>query len=281
MVVSEHGMSNEAEAAEGIIPVKATRRRPYQVIQPIPLAVPRILVTGSSGVVAGVLIRRLSAKYEIRGVDVLPAAQSLALSREYQGSVGDRELLGKAAEGVEFILHLATGAGRGWAGLVEVEIEGTRNVLDVAIAAGARRVIIASTNHVNGWDEIDFHATGHSNYPLSPSAPLRPDGLYASAKLFAEALGRSAAEYAGLGVSVLRIGTVRATDKVEAYVHDPEFDYLGSSAVAYSRLNKTWLSHNDLTAIVQEEMHATELFRLRFAASSEEYWSRDLLVWKK
>ena len=140
--------------------------------------------------------------------------------------------------------------------------------------------MIGSSNHVTGWSELDYLA-GHSvDLPLEPSSPLRPDGLYGVAKIAGEALGRAAAEFAGLPVSVLRIGTVRLDDDVQRAVDESEFAYIGDREAIRRRLNRTWLSHADLVCQIREEFAASETFRLRYAMSAEgEVWSMRTLTW--
>jgi nucleoside-diphosphate-sugar epimerase len=241
---------------------------------------PRVLITGSAGVVATVLARDLSADHNLVGLDVQPTREPQRWSETIEVSVGERDTVLKFAGEADYVLHLAHGGCGGWAGLREVEIDGTRNVLDGAMRGSCRRVVIASSNHVTGWSELDYLAGIPVDLPLDPSAPPRPDGLYGVAKITGEALGRAAAEFAGLPVSVLRIGTVRLDDDVEQAAGEDEFAYIGGREAVRHRLNRTWLFHADLIRQVREEFAAPETFRLRYAASAEdEVWSARTLTW--
>ena len=79
----------------------------------------------------------------------------------------------------------------------------TYNVFEAARQCHVRRVVFASTNHVTGF------------YPRSqrigPNAPVRPDTVYATSKVFGEALGRLYCEKFGLEVICVRIGAFAAT----------------------------------------------------------------------
>ena len=87
-------------------------------------------------------------------------------------------------------------------------------------------------------------------------------------------MGRAAAEFASLPVSLLRIGTVRLDDDVERAAGEDEFAYIGDREAVRHRLNRTWLFHADLVRQVREEFAAPETFRLRYAASADdEVWS--------
>lgn len=261
------------------LPVSARTR----ALRPSPAPVgrrPHVLITGSAGVVSTVLARDLSRDHELTGLDVKPVREPEHWSDSIEISVGDREAVLKFAADADYILHLAQGTHDGWAGLLEVEIDGTRNVLDGAMRGSCCRVVIASTNHVTGWSELDYLAEIPVALPLDPSVPLRPDGLYGVAKVTAEALSRAVSEFSGLPVSVLRIGTVRLEDDIDQAAKEDEFSYIGDQAAIRSRLNRTWLFHGDLIRYVREEFAALETFRLRYASSAEdEFWSARVLTW--
>lgn len=261
------------------LPVSATRRELRPLAEPIRQR-PRVLITGSAGVVATVLARNLSADHDLVGLDVRPTREPELWRRVITASLGERNTVLTVAAEAEYILHLAHGSYGGWDGLREVDIDGTRNVLDGAMRGACRRVVIASSNHVTGWGELDYLAGLQIDLPLEPSSPLRPDGLYGVAKIVGEALGRAAAEFAGLPVSVLRIGTVRLDDDVERAVDEDQFAYIGNREAIRRRLHRTWLFHADLVRQVREEFTAPETFRLRYAVSAEdEVWSMRTLTW--
>lgn len=270
------------------IPVSATRRqlRETEAVlgagKRVPVVRrPRVLITGSSGVLATALARDLVADYDLIGLDPLPVNEPEHWVTTTTGSVGDRGQVLKLAAGADFALHLAHGADQGWEGLCTVDIDGTRNVLDGALRGPCRRIVIGSSNHVVGWSEVDYLAKVEIELPVGPQSPPRPDGLYGVAKLAGEALGRAAAELTGLPVSVLRIGTVRAIDDPVLAATEPGFAYIGDPAAVHRRLQRTWLFHSDLVRIVREEFAAVETYRLRYATSSpnDELWSSQPLTW--
>ena len=87
-----------------------------------------------------------------------------------------------------------------WADVLPNNIVGTYNVYEAARAAGVRRIVFASTNHVMGMYDRD------QQWPIYAGQPVRPDSLYGVSKAFGEALGRFYADQHGLGVICLRIG---------------------------------------------------------------------------
>jgi nucleoside-diphosphate-sugar epimerase len=181
-------------------------------------------------------------------------------------------------------IHLASGMHRGWDGLLPVDILGTRELLRAAAAAGLKRVVIASSNHVSGGLELDRF---RSRVPpdgkaLGVTEPVRPDSEYGVAKAFAEAYGRFVAETTDLAVSCLRIGTVAPVDDPAAYRSTEQFSYIpGGPAAVERRLRATWLHHHDLVRVIREEIEATDRFRVRFAVSDNpgRFWSLDVYSW--
>jgi len=95
----------------------------------------RVAVTGGHGLVGGAAARRLAEA----GADVVP------ISRRAGVDVGDGAALAAALEGCEAVVHCA-GINReiGRQSYRRVHVEGTRNVVDAARAAGVRRVALAS-----------------------------------------------------------------------------------------------------------------------------------------
>ncbi len=162
------------------IPVSATARvgredRPAA-------ARPRVLITGAAGVLGTILARAMSPDHSLIGVDLTPVQEPEHWAEVHELSGGERQPMVKLVADADVVLHLAHGAYAGWEGLREVDIDGTRNVLDGAVAGRCRRVVLASSNHVVGWSEVDMLAGAAVDLPVNPGDPPRPDGLYGAAK---------------------------------------------------------------------------------------------------
>jgi dihydroflavonol-4-reductase len=113
-----------------------------------------ILVTGATGHIGNVLVRKLLAQGEKvraliwRGEDTAPL-EGLAVE-QVQGDVLDAASLVPAMQGVETVYHLAgiISIMPGKNPLVwKVNVEGTRNVLEAALKAGVRRLVYTSSIH--------------------------------------------------------------------------------------------------------------------------------------
>jgi UDP-glucose 4-epimerase len=111
----------------------------------------RILVTGSAGHLGEALMRVLSeAGHEAVGLDLLASEFTQVV-----GSIADRDCVRGAMAGVDAVLHSATlhkphvgSHGRG--DFVEVNITGTLNLLEEAVAAGVSRFVFTSTTSTFG-----------------------------------------------------------------------------------------------------------------------------------
>jgi len=247
-----------------------------------------ILITGAAGTIGSILGAALSGDADVTGLDLVDGRDA-AGRQLVRGDVGDRDLLERTLRSCDVVLHLATGAPRGWEGLLEVEIRATKQLFDLAAVAGIRRVVLASTNHVAGGFELDYFRRGGSPVDRDPDAavveptdPIRPDSPYGAAKAFGEAYGRFTAETTGTAISCLRIGTVASSDDPAAYATSPQYAHIPKGAEGVERrLRATWLSHPDLIRLVREELAAGDRFRLRFGVSDNpcRFWSLETYCW--
>lgn len=112
------------------------------------------LVTGAAGHLGNVLVRGLLAKGQDVRALVLPGEDlhSLeGLKLEFrEGNILNKEDLKKAMEGVDVVYHLAAlvAITEDKAGLLrKVNVEGTRNVIEIAKEMGVRRMIYTSSIH--------------------------------------------------------------------------------------------------------------------------------------
>jgi nucleoside-diphosphate-sugar epimerase len=163
----------------------------------------RVLVTGGSGFVGRALLGQLCAEgHAVRALVRSDEAQRRVEAEGAQGVLGDmaeQAALRAACEGVDHVVHLAalvreTGPRRLF---YEVNVEGTRSLLEAARRAGARRFVHVSTEAVllDGSPLVDVDETR----PI-PEAPIGP---YAWSKALAEKLV-SAADRPGFTCVALR-----------------------------------------------------------------------------
>ena len=163
----------------------------------------RVLLTGAAGRIGSSLRPGLCAHdglRELRLSDIEPLAPEHPAETVAPADVRDADAVLRAVDGVDAIVHLGGVPGEAdLATLAGPNVHGTFHVLDAARRAGARRVVLASSNHVTGFEPTTRRLAGHE--------PPRPDSLYGATKAFGEALGRLYADKFGLEVVCLRIGT--------------------------------------------------------------------------
>lgn len=168
----------------------------------------RILITGGAGFIGSHLVRHFAGQAEVTVLDDLRSGFEHNLSgvacRFRRGSILDEAALRQAVEGAEEIYHLAA--------MISVpesvarpdecallNTEGTRRVLDAAVAAGTRKVVLASSAAIYG-DE--------PTVPKRESMPPEPKSPYAATKLAGEKLLDAYRLTHGLATTSLRFFNV-------------------------------------------------------------------------
>ncbi|WP_457972333.1 NAD-dependent epimerase/dehydratase family protein [Arthrobacter sp. D1-17] len=147
----------------------------------------RVLVTGASGLLGGEVARLLVRQgHDVTTFQRRPSGVDGAT--DFRGSLTDNERLGQAVEGAEGIIHLAAKVsftGR-TAEFDEVNVKGTRRLLDRARATGVRDVVYVSSPSVaNSGAAI-------AGLGAEPADPERAHGDYSRTKAQAELLALAA-----------------------------------------------------------------------------------------
>lgn len=185
----------------------------------------KVLITGAAGRIGSALREGLSDRCRLRSLDLLPVPRVAPDEEVVEADIRDLGALTAAARGCDAIVHLAGNPSpdADHESLVDVNLRGTYNLFEAAVAAGSGRVVFASTNHVTG-----FYPVGTT---VTPAMPPRPDSLYGVSKLYGEALGRLYHDQHGLGVAAIRIGS---------FLPVP----------SHPRHARTWISPRDMTELV-------------------------------
>ncbi len=160
-----------------------------------------VLVTGASGAIGYSVSEGLAARgHTVRGYDRGPARRP---GEHVVGELGDVATLKSAMEGIEVVVHLAATADTAdfVTDLVPNNIVGTHNVFEAAVAAGAERVVYASTLRVVaglGWDK--------RTEPLTAADGLHPHDFYSLTKCCGELMGEMYVRSGKLSVICARCG---------------------------------------------------------------------------
>ncbi|MFL6294214.1 MAG: NAD-dependent epimerase/dehydratase family protein [Thermoanaerobaculia bacterium] len=183
----------------------------------------KVLVTGGTGFTGKALVRRLiEIGHQVTALDYKEGLKTREI-REWGaevvlGSVTDMDAVRRAVDGAEVVHHVAAAfremdvPERHY---YEVNVEGTRNVLQAALDAGVRKVVCCSTCGVHG--NVDHP-------PAGEDAPIQPADYYQRTKWEAEPVAREFFER-GLRTTILRPAAIYGPG-------DPERFYLIFKRVA-------------------------------------------------
>jgi nucleoside-diphosphate-sugar epimerase len=165
----------------------------------------RVVVTGAAGLLGSYVVQAIEAEAEVVGLDVRSASHGCEF---VTASVLDPESLKSAFVGADCVLHIAAAANIG-AGtphrIVELNAQGSFNVLEAALRAGVRRVVLCSSDSVMGNTVWPEHFWCPDMLPVPEDHELRPTDPYALSKLLAEQAGRA---YARRGLEILALRPV-------------------------------------------------------------------------
>lgn len=178
------------------------------------MALPRcVVITGAAGNLGRKLRGHLEGRCALRLLDREPRGDAAIQSADL--AVWDPSWT-RQFQGADAVCHLAGDAEayHDWPELTGPNLDAMIHVYAAAAAAGVRRFVFASSNHVMG---------GYQDQPevrLTPELAPRPglryvvagqqrnSAAYAAAKLFGERVGRCYADMHGLEVIAVRLGWV-------------------------------------------------------------------------
>ena len=240
----------------------------------------RILVIGMSGVVGGLVGRKLAQRHHVAALN-----RSRVEAVEWFGAdITDLEAIRPAFEAVDTVINMAThqAAGGGSAamaaddvaGYIATNVVGAYNVYEAARQAGVKRVIFASAgasvfNYVTEEPFLSMAEARWNDLPadvprLNHLAPYRPNGVYGASKAWGEVLGRYYSDVHGMSVLCVRVGHVP---------HPPQTERDLSSYEA-----SIYCSHRDITQMFERCVDAPDDLRydIFFACSNNRGLFRDI-----
>jgi nucleoside-diphosphate-sugar epimerase len=168
-----------------------------------------ILLTGSSGWLGRFLAPMLrDAGHRVIGLDVAPGADTQVV-----GSVAERALIDRvfADHGIRAVIHsgalhkpdIARYPAQAF---IDVNVTGTLNLLEAAVAAGHDRFVFTSTTSLMISQAIRDEAGDAAVWLDEASGPVEPRNIYGVTKYAAEQLVRLYHATRGLNAVILRTG---------------------------------------------------------------------------
>jgi UDP-glucose 4-epimerase len=138
-----------------------------------------VAVTGPTGDLGRSFIRTLERSREVERIIGMarrpfdPATRGWKRTEYRQGDVLDRASVETLVEGADVVVHLAFIVVKASAETRHINVEGSRNVFEATVAAGAQRLVYASSVAAYGFAEVDglltedLPALGHARHPYS------------------------------------------------------------------------------------------------------------------
>lgn len=157
----------------------------------------KVLVTGASGLLGGGVARKLAERGD--QVTVLQRRPSDLGLTEVRGDVADADVVARATDGQDAVVHLAAKVNvvGAWAEYQRINIDGTANIIEGCRRAGVGRLVqVSSPSVAHAGSSI----VGEGSGPADPAAARSP---YARSKAAAEQLAL-AADGPGLAVLAVR-----------------------------------------------------------------------------
>jgi NAD(P)-dependent dehydrogenase (short-subunit alcohol dehydrogenase family) len=238
----------------------------------------RLLVTGGSGFV-GLAVAQAAiaggAKVALFADRPPPEAfLKSAGARDAALRIGDVRSESDVADAIAFlqpthIVHAAAltpapdrEAARARA-LLEVNVVGVANVMAQAAKAGVRRVVVMSSNSVYGPVSVDQGA-------LDESRALLPADLYGISKVSAEQIAVRLSNLLGVGVAIVRLGSVYGPFEYETGLRDVMTPTCRWCARPASRIQPDWPGGSGPTGSIRGMLPAAFFLpRLILSATSE------------
>lgn len=199
-----------------------------------------MLVTGGTGFTGTHLVRRLLEKgHKVICVDNQKGLSCDELAREgaeiVLASVTEKDLMDELTRGCQRVYHLAAAFRKvnlGKKAYWDINVNGTRHLLEAAYKHGVERVVYCSTCGVHG---------DVKNPPAAEDAPIAPEDYYQYTKYKGELVAQEFIAK-GMWVSILRPAAIYGPGDPERFyllfkrVRSGHFTFLGNGSATYHPL---------------------------------------------
>lgn len=215
-------------------------------------------ITGAAGHIGQVLMKGLTDLYKLK-----PFVLEPALFPSTAVDLSDQEKIKGIFAGLDAVIHLAADPNPSavWESIRKNNIEATYQVFEECVRSKVKRIIFASTNHVqHGNTLMTTPETLDPNKKLlmKLTDPPNPDSLYAVSKLFGEHAGKLYSEKYGLEFVGLRIGWTIKED-------DPT---VKRGTLAEDYIRAMFLSQKDCVQAFQRALEIGTKYMLAYAVSN-------------
>lgn len=173
----------------------------------------RVLITGGCGFIGTAVAKHLfKSGFRVRTFDIVEPVK--AVDEHVVGTIMYEDELYKAMHGCDYVIHLAAMLGvkrTEYARMqcLNVNINGTKNVLDAAVRAGIKKFIFSSSSEVYGEP---------LQTPISEEHRVHPKSVYAVTKLAGEEYLKAYQKQYGLDYTIVRFFNIYGPGQVAEFV---------------------------------------------------------------
>jgi len=254
---------------------------------------PVIGITGGSGRVGTVLRKALHPEYKLKlftfaqftmntSSDPIPAE-----IEQISVDFSDAKQVEGVFSGVDILIHLAalvdvSPYGENWEHMWKNNFEATYNVFQECVRSKVKRMIFASSNHVQNGLVINDPRNCESldraklKSAMQLDDPPFPDSMYAVAKLFGEDLGKLYALQSGLEFIGMRIGWLLSATSDDVSILQGTKSETYMRAIYVSRRDITEFFRHAITAPMKTEKSNGIPFMLAYVCSNNDKQIWDL-----
>ena len=209
-------------------------------------------VTGASGFIGANLVHELNARGHRVKALLRPSADLRGLQgAEYDrvdGDVSDRAALERALRGCEWCFHVAASYHlwlRDYAPMYAANVEGTRNVIEAATAAGCSRIVYTSTVGCIGLPKA-AHGVVTPTDESTPVSEAQMSNHYKLSKWKAEVVARELAAKGAPVIIVNPSAPVGPRDVKPTPTGQVIVDFLNRAMPAYLDTGLNWVHVRDV-----------------------------------
>ncbi|HEY4475060.1 MAG TPA: NAD-dependent epimerase/dehydratase family protein [Candidatus Paceibacterota bacterium] len=173
----------------------------------------RVLITGGCGFIGTAVARHFyNSGFRIRTFDIVEPIK--AIDEHVVGTVMYEDELFKAMKDCDYVIHLAAMLGvkrteYSRMQCLNVNINGTKNVLDAAVRTGIKKIVFSSSSEVYGEP---------LKTPISEEHRVHPKSVYAVTKLAGEEYLRAYKKEYGLDYTIVRFFNIYGPGQVAEFV---------------------------------------------------------------
>jgi dihydroflavonol-4-reductase len=213
----------------------------------------KCFVTGASGFIGANLVHELTARgHEVKAL-LRPQSDRRGLAgadfESLGGEIGDRALLVSSLKGCDWCFHVAASYHlwlRDYGSMYAANVEGTRNVLEAAVAAGCSRIVYTSTVGCIGLPKIAADGRIVPTDEDTPVSEAQMANHYKRSKWQAEVVARQFAAKGAPVVIVNPSAPVGPRDVKPTPTGQVLVDFLNRKMPAYLDTGLNWVHVRDV-----------------------------------